>query len=345
MACVETKRVEVTRNDGEPYCVPYWQVTSGQVGPSVLVTAALHANELQGAEILRRFLPIAEAELTRGSCMLVPFANPIAVQRHQPHIDFELGRYYGSDQVNNVNCTWPGDPSGSNAQRLSNALFNSVVREATHLIDLHCWQKRRAATALAREGREDSLRLAEATGVRFGRHSKPKGEATDGPKTPCTLSTYFHDTNRIAIAVEFAGQYGFWPRQIELGLRLLRNAFRQFEMLPGELEGQDEPFIWVNDAEMTEIPAPASGVFVPGDLALSDWVEAGQVIGHMLTVDSLRAVEVRAPMAGYLYELGPVREQGSEHTEKFMHPYAGEGELVAVVAGTSECASRENSPC
>jgi len=334
MACTETKRIEVTRDDGGPYSVPCWQVTSGLAGPFVLVTAALHANELQGAEILRRFLPTAGADMTRGSCVLIPFANPIAVQRHQPHIDFELGRYYGSDQVNNVNCTWPGDPNGSNAQRLSNALFNSVVGEATHLIDLHCWQKRRAATALAREGREDSLRLAEATALRFGRHSKPGGDASERPKTPCTLSTYFHDTDRTAIAVEFAGQYAFWPRQIELGLRLLRNAFRQFEMLPGELEGQDGPFVWVNDAEMVEIPAPTSGVFVPAELGLSDHVETGQEIGHMLTVDSLCTVEVLSPVAGCPYELGPVREQGSEHTEKFMHPYADEGELVAVVAAT-----------
>ena len=44
----------------------------------------------------------------------------------QPHIDFELGRYYGSDRENNVNCSWKGTPDGTDAQRLSHALFESA---------------------------------------------------------------------------------------------------------------------------------------------------------------------------------------------------------------------------
>ena len=332
MATVELRSTEVTRADGETYQVPHWDVRADAAGPRVLVPAALHGNELHGSEILRQFLPVVERDLICGSCILMPFANPEAVRRRQPHIDFEPGRYYGSDRVNNVNCTWPGDPEGSDAQRLSHALFESVVGDATHLIDLHSWKRRMAATALARGGREDSMSLAEAMRLRFARHASTKPSPTGGPRTPCTLSTYFHDTDRTAIAVEFAGQYGFWPGQVDMGLRAMKNAFRHFGMLPGELEGKDEPVVWTNDAEMVHVPAPQAGVFVPDRLALADWVDEGARLGHVFAIDGLRTVEVTALVSGYLYEYTPVQEKGWEHTRPFMHPYADEGQMVAVIA-------------
>ena len=112
MARVERKSVNVRLVSGERYQVPYWQIHSGRTGPRLLVTAALHGNELQGPEILRRWLRLAGKELARGSCVLIPFANPEAVRRRHPHIDFEHNHYYGNDSRNNVNCSWPGMADG-----------------------------------------------------------------------------------------------------------------------------------------------------------------------------------------------------------------------------------------
>ncbi len=117
-----------------------------------------------------------------------------------------------------------------------------------------------------------------------------------------------------------------------MGLRGLRNAFRHFGMLPGNIEGEDEPVVWINDAEMVEAPAPAAGVFVPAGREPADWIEEGESLGHMFTVDRLDTIEVRAPVSGYVYEIGPVHEKGEEHTRPFMHPYAAEGQAAAIVA-------------
>lgn len=40
-------------------------------------------NEAAGDEVYR--LPTEAEGLVRGSCLLVPFANPYAVRHHQPH--------------------------------------------------------------------------------------------------------------------------------------------------------------------------------------------------------------------------------------------------------------------
>jgi len=325
---VEIKHVEAGLPDGSKYHVPYWHVDSGKDGPCVLVTAALHGSELQGAEALRQFLPFVKKGLLRGSCMLVPFANPVAVRMRQPHIDFEPGRDYGRDRVNNVNGSWPGKPDGSNAERLSHALFHGVVTHATHLVDIHCWQCNMATTGLARTGRQDSLDLVSASGLSFGRHSEWEPKVKQRPVTPCTLSSYFHDTDRTAMAVELSGQYGFWPEQMALGLRALRNAFRHFGMASGPLRRGGRPTVWLNDCKQIKIGAPATGVFVPVPVALGSWIEAGEPLGHVFTVSGLKTRKLHARKSGYLWRMGPMHTQQGKQVRMLFHPYVEKGEDV-----------------
>lgn len=326
---VKTGYVETCLRDGSSYRVPYWHVDSGKDGPSVLVTAALHGTELQGSEMLRQFLPTLRKKLLRGSCMLFPFANPAAVRRQQPHIDFEFGRNYGRDRVNNVNGTWPGKADGSSAQRLSHALYEAVVKPATHLIDLHCWQRKQAATGLARTGRQDSLDVVNASGLPFGRHSEWEPHIKQRPVTPCTLSSIFHDTDRTAMTVEFSGQYGFWPEQLNLGLGALTNVFRHFHMLAGAPRRPARPTVWLNDSKQIKVKAPTSGVFVPASVELGGWIDRGEPLGHIFAIGSLKSFTVEAPGAGYLWRMGPMHTQQDKQVRMLFHPYVEKGEQVA----------------
>ena len=328
---VEARFVEAEKTDGEKYRIPYWEVQSDQTGPCVLMTAAMHGNEVQGAEVLRRFLPLVEEGLVRGSCLMVPFANPLAVRGHQPHIDFELSRYPGYDKRDNLNCTWPGDANGNNAERLSNALSRALEGRATHLIDLHCWNLFWATSVLAREGHDMAERLANVTALRFGKRTGWYPERDERPVLPCTLSAYLNDTDRAAICIEFAGQYGVWHREVDRGVRALANCLRILEMLPGELEGQDEGPVWMNDAEESKALAPCSGLFVRAAWHTSDWVDEGASLGHILSDADLSCVEVKAEASGYLYQYGCAHENTSEHSMMWTHPHVKEGEAVAIV--------------
>lgn len=336
MADITVRYVHVEKTDGESYRIPYWEVESGVAGPCVLVTATLHGNEVQGAEVVRELLPQVAAGLVRGSCLLVPFANPVAIQKHQPHIDFELSRYAGGVTENNVNCTWPGDAEGNNAQRLSHALFEALVGRATHNIDLHCWNCFWASTALAREGHEWAIRLAGATALRFAKRSEWRPGSKERPVVPCLLSSYFNDTGRGAMCVEFCGQYGIWHREVARGVRALTNCFRVLDMLPGEIEGQEDGPIWLNDAEMVEVPATCAGLFVRAEWHTSDWVDEGALLGHVLSDEDLSCVELRAPTGGYLYQYGGVHENTSEHSMMWTHPHVAEGEVVAKIVVASQ---------
>jgi len=319
------KRVQAGLSSADKYEIRYWDVDSARDGPCVLILAALHANELQGSEILYRALPRIESGLLRGRCLIVPFANPMALERYHPHIDFEYDRYYGDDAKNNVNCSWPGDPEGSSAERLSHALREAVVEQATHLLDLHCWNRVWAATALAPLGHEPSLRLAEATALRFGVRRPRRTEP------PYTAVSYFLETGRTGIAIEFAGQYGFWPKELERGIVAVRNYLRCLEMLPGKLEGKHEPTLWMDESHETEVTAPLAGVFLPEELSTSDYVGEGALLGHILNHETLARTRVCAPSSGYLYKYGALHRDLIEHVRAFHHPFVNQGEPIASI--------------
>ena len=331
MASVDVRQVEAQTSEGKPYEVPYWEVRTGKDGPRVLVTAAMHGNEVQGSEVIRRCLPYLSRDLTCGSAVLVPLVNVMAIRNHQPHIDFELSRFSGGKAEDNLNCTWPGADDGNSAYRLTHALYHALVPESTHLVDLHCWNCFWAATALVPEGHGEAIRLANATALRFARQGAPQKKAADGPSTPCLLSAYFNNTGRTGICIEFAGQYGFWPAEVERGVRALRNCFRALGTLPGDLEARDEGPIWLHEADEIAVTAPRSGLFVRGDWQTSDRIEKGACLGHVLTDTDLVTVELHAPDSGYLYQYGYAHENTSEHSMMWLHPHVKEGEVVAKI--------------
>lgn len=325
------KSVPAAEADGTAYQIPYGEIDSGRPGPCVLITAALHGTELNGTEAIRRFIPIARRNLQAGRCLLLPFANLRAIQKHQPHIDYERGKPGGRDRVNNINCTWPGDAAGSSAQRAAFALKTALVDQATHNIDLHSWNFTWAAAVLARTGYEPSLQLAEATGLRFAKHSVWMPEQKQRPAIPCILSNYFNDTGRAAICIEFSGQNVIVPGEVRSGVRALKNCLRRLKMLPGAMEKGDTPQVWINDARATDVSAPCAGLFLRAGIRPAAPVKKGALLGWIFNDATLRTRAVRAPVAGYLLSLGCLRveahDRGDHHAAT--HPYAAEGELLA----------------
>ncbi|MDD5679367.1 MAG: succinylglutamate desuccinylase/aspartoacylase family protein [Kiritimatiellae bacterium] len=333
MSDITVKYINARLTDETQYRIPYWEARATEKGPCLLITSALHGNEIQGAEVLRRVLPAVRAGLQRGACLFVPMANIMAVRRRQPHIDFELGHYYGSDNINNVNCAWPGKADGSNGQRLAHAFYQDLLPQATHLFDLHCYSRCWAAIVYARTGNETSLAMARACALRFAKHGFWKPEIAKRPIFPCTQSDLFYDTGRTGVTIELSGQYGFCEREVRRGVRAVLNCLRLLRMLPGEVE-RDDPLIWLNDAQEVQVAAPHSGLFMPVELNTSDPVEKGMLLGHILDDRDLRETPIHAPVKGYLHQYGVIRGVGRNivfDPMTIMHPFVTEGETIAVI--------------
>ncbi|MHC4874624.1 MAG: succinylglutamate desuccinylase/aspartoacylase family protein [Planctomycetota bacterium] len=329
----EVKKITVTRRAGSDYEVVCRFFDSGESGPTALVITGQHAMELNGIEIAAQFCDTIKSELVSGRVYVIPCANPIALKSRQPHIDYELGRSYSRDNENNMNCSWPGKKDGSDAQRLTYALFNSeIIKEAEYCFDLHSWQDNKAAAALVREEDVTGCRLAEISTLPFARHNLWKPEVAERPVYPCTLRDVFVDSGRTSLSVEFSGQYYIDSEQVELGKRFLKNCFIELKMFAGELTAAEQPVIVLNDREMKEVTAPCEGLFVKSDLIKGLKIRKGEYLGYILKSD-LSRVEITSPAEGYLYSHSRIAaDANAVDPMKAFHPYASKGEKLAEIA-------------
>lgn len=324
--------IKVTLEDGRRVSTPWWRVDSGREGPNLLVVAAQHGNEVQGAEVIRRFASICRDELVAGSAMLVPMMNLLAIEHRRNSVrigpeekDTDLHR------ANNMNRKWPGDRRGDDIDRVVYALHETVVTRATHLVDLHCWCRIWAAAALGCDVGE-SRTMAEATGMRFIIWSEPEEEVS----LPTQLRKYIVARGGAGLTIEFSGQFCVDELQVLGGVRSLVNVAKLLGMIEGDPEMPADSGIAVTSENTTLIEAPCSGLFVqaPG-LRLEDPIEAGQKLGHILRDDDLSTVEIEAPVSGWLWRYG---RHGSAPDVKLpdQHPYADHGDPLAAIVSNEE---------
>ncbi len=96
-------------------------------GPVLLVCAAIHGDELNGVEIIRRVRSFRGIDKLHGTLVLVPVVNLFGFI-HQ-------SRYLPDRR--DLNRCFPGSEKGSIASRVAYKFFNEIVQHCTHIIDLH----------------------------------------------------------------------------------------------------------------------------------------------------------------------------------------------------------------
>ena len=93
----------------------------------MFVSAAIHGDELNGVEIIRRVLRILKPGNIRGTLLCVPVVNTYGF----------IGRSRYLPDRRDLNRSFPGSPNGSLAARLANLLLTEVVKRCQIGIDLH----------------------------------------------------------------------------------------------------------------------------------------------------------------------------------------------------------------
>lgn len=325
-----------TLQDGSKLATPFWRVESGKDGPALLLLAAQHGNEVQGAEVARRLMEICVRQLAAGSVWLVPMANLRAVRSRRHSADLgpeQPGRF---SQGHNMQQTWPGNPAGNDTERATYALDQAVVRHCSHAMDMHCWNHFWAAETLASRAGEPSRPLAEATTTRFVSYR------AGSPPPPGAKVTSFSQLMRqrggAAIVMELSGQFQIREPQVQIGLSSMVNIAKRLGMIAGEPQPIEGPRVERNDKNSHKVLAPCAGMFMPAlrrnrsaTLQPEDHVEEGQLLGHILDDRGLKTVPLVAPCAGYLWQLGLCHDHLCDASLPAQHPYAEEGETLAIV--------------
>jgi uncharacterized protein len=96
-------------------------------GPCIFVMAAIHGDEINGVEIIRRLLESPAVRHIHGTLIAVPVVNVYGF--------ISLSRYLPDRR--DLNRSFPGSPKGSLASRLAHTLMNEIVIKCNCGIDLH----------------------------------------------------------------------------------------------------------------------------------------------------------------------------------------------------------------
>ena len=112
-----------TAMEGFVVPVPVIVLNGKGPGPVLCLTAAVHGDELNGIEVVRRVLDDIDVEELNGAVIGVPIVN---IQ------GFYRGTRYLPDR-RDLNRYFPGNPRGSAATRIAHSFFTEVVRHCSAL--------------------------------------------------------------------------------------------------------------------------------------------------------------------------------------------------------------------
>jgi len=104
------------------------QVVHGRrPGPALIVNGAVHGDEINGVEIIRRVLRHSLIRSMAGSLITVPIVNVYG---------YLTNTRYLPDR-RDLNRSFPGSPAGSLASRLAHLYMSEIAIHGSHGIDLH----------------------------------------------------------------------------------------------------------------------------------------------------------------------------------------------------------------
>jgi predicted deacylase len=254
------------------------QVVRGKLpGPKLFVCAAIHGDEINGVEIIRRLLKNPLVEKLKGTLIAIPIVNIYGFIHHTRYLPD------GRD----LNRTFPGSPRGSLTGRIAHTFMTEIVANATHGIDLHTGARHRSNFPQIRANLDDpeTLAITEAFGAPLAINAKIR----DGSLRQCAS-----DLGVPVILYESCEALRFDEIYIRAGEQGVINVMRHLGMLRKRRGHNKPPVVSQGTAWLR---APESGVLrvlVP----LGAEISKGQVIGIIADPLGTREVDVVADHSG-----------------------------------------------
>lgn len=123
-------------------------------GPQLFVSAAIHGDEINGTEIIRRLMKLKRIKRLKGTLIAVPVVNVYGF--------LQQSRY--SPDRRDLNRFFPGSGKGSLTSQLADIFMDEIVANSTHGIDLHAGSNHRTNLPQIRANVVDPhvLQMAEA---------------------------------------------------------------------------------------------------------------------------------------------------------------------------------------
>ena len=284
--------------------LPVHVIHSKKAGPVLFISGAVHGDEINGVEIIRRVLHTKSISRLKGTLIAIPVVNVFGF--------INQSRYLPDRR--DLNRSFPGSVKGSMAARMANLFLTEIVSKCTHGIDLH-------TGAIHREN------LPQIRAVLDDEETERMARAFTSPvilDTNIVEGTLREAVEKrgISVIVYEAGEaLRFDEVSIRAGVRGVISVMRTIGMLPGlKSKRKIEPIVAQSSSW---VRAPQSGV-LRAIKPLGAMVEKNELLG--VVSDPFGEVEenVLAPFNGIIIGRTniPLTNEGEAlfHIAKFESP-------------------------
>ncbi len=259
--------------------MPVHVINGRRSGPTVFLTAAVHGDELNGVEIIKRFLRLSALKRLRGCLLAVPVVNVFGF--------INRSRYLPDRR--DLNRAFPGREQGSIAARLAHLVATELVANSDYGIDLHTGAIDRTNLPQIRGNLADPevLKLANEFGVPVIINANLR----DG-----SLRQFAAENDVPMLVYESGEALRFDELSIRAGIRGIGRVLRALDMLPKRTTKR--PAIDPVQAKRTTwVRAPSSGI-VRTECLLGQRVESGQLLATITDPFGELEIEVSASTTG-----------------------------------------------
>ena len=262
--------------------IPVYVFNAKKPGPTLLIQAGLHGDEINGIEIVRRMLQQKRFNIRKGAVIAVPILNIFGF------IHFSRDVPDGKD----VNRSFPGKKTGSMASRIAYHYTSQILKQMDYGIDLHTGGAQRHNYPQTRFTEEDD-------------YSKSLAEIFNAPFTfPSRLiSGSFRKAayrmGKPSIVFEAGESMRFDDYAILEGMQGVLNVLKTFDMInkiePAYVERGKTYLLnyrkWLR--------APTAGMFIPEIINGSE-VQKGQELGMITDTYAKHRRRIKAPYDGHI---------------------------------------------
>lgn len=246
-------------------------------GPVLCLTAAVHGDEINGIEIVRRVLHDLETERVRGTVVGVPIVNLQGFQRNSRYLP----------DRRDLNRHFPGNPTGSSASRIAHSLFTRIIRHCDALVDLHTGSFHRTNLPQLRADLNDD-RVVELT-AGFGSTVILHSEGAEG-----TLRRAATSAGVPSVTIE-AGM----PMRVQEDV--VEHSVKAIFTLMDTMEIYDRRSLWGNPEpvyyQSRWVRADGGGILA-GEVQLGRRVQPGDLLGTVIDPISNEQQQILSPYRG-----------------------------------------------
>ena len=272
--------------EGVPVSTPVLVINGALPGPVLCLTAAVHGDELNGIEMVRRVMHDLNPGRMSGAVIGVPIVN---VQ------GFRRGSRYLPDR-RDLNRYFPGNPNGSAASRIAHSFFTNVIQHCDALIDLHTGSFERANLPQIRADlrNPDVVTLTQGFGSMVILHSTPAQGTLRYAATSAGIP---------AVTLEAGGPSELELNEVKLGVKGIETLVYTLGMVKKMcLWGEPEPVYY----RSSWVRADNGGILL-ANVILGSTVRKGDLLGTITDPMNNARTELRSPYAGRI--IGMARNQ------------------------------------